>query len=81
MKSNRLMLAMLAGMAASMSTASQAVMSIGFGANTLKAPKTAQPSRTVGSARNGGRRSSNRAHLRMARKVRNVARNRRAHRG
>jgi hypothetical protein len=80
MKSTRLLAAMLLGMAASMSNAAQ-VMSRGMTGTFPKPPKTAEPSRTVGSARNGGRRSSNRAHLRMARKLRNVARNRRAHRG
>ena len=41
----------------------------------------APTSATAGSSKNGGRRSSNRAHQRAAGKRRNVQRNRLAHRG
>lgn len=81
MKSTRLLAAMLIGMAASMSVGATSVLRSGLGASSLKPPKTALPSRTVGSSRNGGHRSGNRAHQRLALKKRNQARHRAACRG
>jgi hypothetical protein len=73
MKSTRLLAALAVGMMASMGAAAAQVM---HSAHAPRAPKTAAPSRTVGSSRNGGRRSSNRAVQRAAVKARNVQRHR-----
>lgn len=78
MKSTRLLAVALAGMMASMGAAAAQVMNR---AHAPKLPKTAEPSRTVGSSRNGGNRGGNRAHQRAAMKKRNQQRHRVACRG
>jgi hypothetical protein len=78
MKSTRLLAAAMVSMVAAMGASSVAVMRTGFGAPSLKPPKTEAASRTAGSSRNGGRRGSNRANQRMALKKRNQQRHRKA---
>lgn len=73
MKSTRLLAVALAGMLASLGAASQQIIR---SAHVPRAPKTNEPSRTVGSSRNGGRRGTNMAVIRAARKAINVKRHR-----
>lgn len=77
MKSTRLLTAALAAMMAGLSAASAQVIAA---AHAPSVPKTAEPSRTTGSSRNGGYRTGNRAYQRLALKKRNRARHRAANR-
>jgi hypothetical protein len=78
LKSTRLLAAALVSMMAGLSAGAQQVIA---SAHTPKPPKTAEPSRTVGSSSNGGRRNSNRGYRRAALKRRNQQRHRKACRG
>lgn len=81
MKSTRLLAAALASMMAGMGAAATQVMATANAPKELKPPKTAEPSRTVGSSRNGGQRMGNRVYQRAALKKRNQQRHRKACRG
>jgi hypothetical protein len=74
-KATALLAALSVGLMASMQGAAAVVMQRAY-PNAPKPLKTAEPSRTVGSARNGGLRSGNRAVQRAALKARNVKRHR-----
>jgi hypothetical protein len=81
MKSNRLVAMALVSMAAGMASAATQIMGSTVAPHAPSVPKTAEPSRTVGSSRNGGRRGTNMGAKRAAVKARNVKRHRRACRG
>jgi hypothetical protein len=81
MKSTRLLASVMVAMMASMSAGAAAVISSAHAPNPIKPPKTAEPSRTTGSSRNGGNRMGNRVYQRAAMKKRNQARHRKACRG
>lgn len=75
MKSTRLLAVAMASMIASLGASALGVVRAAHQPK-IRPIKTSEPSRTVGSSRNGGHRGGNMAAVRAARKARNVKRHR-----